>query len=308
MKTPRIMEGASTKGRQYIGNRITTCELIITRDNVQNIMDFSSTWKKTKYLKVMSTYLGDRQQQTPGFKYLQVSIVQQQQYFNQRYERKDKDRHSTYTQKPSQGLIRQMLHPDIRDLKDKKQLDENTGLSNFEQRTEDRVLQNRGNYRYSGNKNVQGLGFIRRFSSSFPSHQNCRGVETVSMLQFQLSFQQLQMNAVQGFNGTWNLFEIPPISDRGRQKAKLFENHYLCIRNSDPELGPHNIAARNPVYDNDSARLRKIDLDTQESYDSNKENRVIQIVLEYMNNDNAGNSIPKEWSIEITETIDGSEQ
>ncbi|KAA6392742.1 MAG: hypothetical protein EZS28_011731 [Streblomastix strix] len=168
-----------------------------------------------------------------------------------------------------------MRELDIRDLKDEKRMEQDSKLSNFEQLTEDR--------------------------------SNIR-VETVSMLQLQLSFVQLQMNAVNGFNGTWNLFEIPPTSYRGGQKAMIFENNHLCIRYSDPELGSHNIAARSPVSYYDSTRVYIVDCDTQESDDSYTNKRVIWIVLDQLNNNNADNSFRTERNIEITETIHGSGQ
>ncbi|KAA6370565.1 MAG: putative Transposon Ty3-I Gag-Pol polyprotein [Streblomastix strix] len=97
---------------------------------------------------------------------------------------------------PGPGLFRKVLESDIRDPKEERELTQDSGLSNSEQRVGDRVFQEGWNNRYSGNNNAQRLGYNNRPASSLPTYQSSRRDATVSMLQLQGSLLQLQRNAV----------------------------------------------------------------------------------------------------------------
>ncbi|KAA6389907.1 MAG: hypothetical protein EZS28_014569 [Streblomastix strix] len=208
----------------------------------------------------------------------------------------------------SSGLFRQVPESDIRDPKGIKRLGQDSGLSNYEQRAANRVLQVRGDYRHSGNNNAQRLGHNDRTASSLPSHQSSGRNATVSMLQLQWSLLQLQRNAVWSFNGPKNLYQMPPTINRRSQEAIQLENLRPCRRYSDPELGSRNITTRDIASNDDSTGVWMDDRNGQVPDQSHADSRVLALAVEHQSNDNVNDNISKERSLEIAKTSDGTSQ
>ncbi|KAA6369206.1 MAG: hypothetical protein EZS28_035268 [Streblomastix strix] len=175
-----------------------------------------------------------------------------------------------------------------RDHKEKRRLAEDPGLSNSEQRVVNRVFQTRRDYRYSGNNTTQRLGNNNRPASSLPSHQSSRRDAT---------------NAVWSFNGTENLYQMPPTTNSRNQKAMQLENLRLCRRYSDPELGSHNITTRDIASNDDSTGVWINDRNGQEPDQSHADSRVLGLAVEHESNDNVNDNISKERSLEIAKHL-----
>ncbi|KAA6402742.1 MAG: hypothetical protein EZS28_001733 [Streblomastix strix] len=209
---------------------------------------------------------------------------------------------------PGLGLSHKVLESNIRDPKEEMKLAEDPELSNSQQLVVNRVFQVGRDYRHSGNNNDKRLGCNDRPASSLPSHLNCRRDATISMLQLQWSLLQLQRNAVWGFNGLQNLYQMPPTSNSRSQEAMQINNLRLRRHYSDPELGSHNTTTRNITSNDDSTGVRMDDRHGQEPDQSHTDSRVLVSVAEHQINDNVNDNIPKEKSIEIAKTSDGTSQ
>ncbi|KAA6364055.1 MAG: hypothetical protein EZS28_040418 [Streblomastix strix] len=196
----------------------------------------------------------------------------------------------------------------IRDLKEERRLEEDPGQSNSEQRVENKVFHVERNNRHSGDNNNQRLGHKYRPASGLPSHQRSRRDATVSILQIQWSLLNLQKNAVWSFNGSENLYQMPPASNSRSQEAMQLANLRLRRRYSDPELGSHNNITRNITSNEDPRRVWLDDRKEQELDRPNVDIRVLGLAVEQKNNDNANDNIPKERSVEAIKTSDGTSQ
>ncbi|KAA6390533.1 MAG: hypothetical protein EZS28_013938 [Streblomastix strix] len=73
---------------------------------------------------------------------------------------------------PGPRLFRQIMQFNIRDSKEESRLEKDLGLSNLEQRSENRVFQAQGNNRRSDNNNTQQLGYNNRPAICFPPHKS----------------------------------------------------------------------------------------------------------------------------------------
>ncbi|KAA6359302.1 MAG: hypothetical protein EZS28_045171, partial [Streblomastix strix] len=209
---------------------------------------------------------------------------------------------------PDPRLFRKVLESYIRDPKEQRRLEEDPELSNSEQVVGIRVFQVGANNRHSENNNAQRQGYNNRPTLSLPSYQSSRRDATVSMILLQWSLLQLQCNAVQSFNGSQNIYQLPPTSGCRGQEAKQLANHRLRRRYSDPELGPHNNIRRNIADNEDHTRILLNDRNVQEPDQYHADNRVLRLAVEHENNDNVNDNIPKERSVEAVKTYDGTSQ
>ncbi|KAA6376097.1 MAG: hypothetical protein EZS28_028376, partial [Streblomastix strix] len=148
--------------------------------------------------------------------------------------------------------------------------------------------------------------YNNRNASSLPSHQSSGRDATLSMLQLQWSLLQLQKNAVWSFNGSENLYQMPPSSGSRGQEAMQLENLRLRRRYSDPELGSRNITTRDIASNDDSTGVWMDNRNGQELDQSHADSGVLGLAVEHENNDNANDNIPKERNLEMAKTSDGT--
>ncbi|KAA6396729.1 MAG: hypothetical protein EZS28_007742 [Streblomastix strix] len=166
------------------------------------------------------------------------------------------------------GLFCKVQESNIRDPKEKRRLAQDPGLSNSEQRVDDRVFQVGRNIRHSEDNNAQRLGNNNRPASSFPPRQNSRRDVTVFLLQLQCSLLQLQKNVL-----------LRPGSDAALESSNQ-----------------------------DSTRVWLDDRNGKKSNQSRADSIVLRLAVEHQDNDIENDNIPKEASVEAAKKSDGISQ